>query len=200
MIESLYYIIRFAERFGEVANLISSLEELSSLLQSGVHIDVDALSEEDLNQSFDFLNQRMTIIYQFVLAYNEYLNTRHSYLPDYALTTLEAHLLTDICDYPDSTVTSLANAWNRSVSATSQTVGKLIKKDLVTRENSTKNAKIFYLRPTSKGIEISNAHKRYDVLDTIRTYKTLLHSLSTEELKAMHISLRAFTELLLKNK
>lgn len=55
-------------------------------------------------------------LYRFVLTYNDYMNTRHSYTEEEALTTLEAHLLTDICDYPDSTVTKLANAWGvRSV-------------------------------------------------------------------------------------
>lgn len=170
-------------------------KEFLQLLDNG-QIDIDCMAMEDLNKWFQFLNGQMTTIYHFVLIYNEYINNRHAYTDEEALTMLEVHLLTDICDYPDSTVTSLANAWNRSVSATSQTIRKLIQKDLVTRENSKEDAKIFFLRPTEKGIRISDAHKCYDTLDTIKTFKRLRHSLSLEEIGTMFKGIKAYSELL----
>jgi len=160
------------------------------------HVDVDAMSAEEINEIFKILNAKMIPFYRFIITYNEYMNTRHSYSVNEPLTTLEAHLLTDICDYPNSTVTSLAAAWNRSVSATSQTIRKLIQKELVVRENSKEDAKKFYLHPTQKGLELSEKHKRYDVLDIIKTIKCLKRSLTEEELTGLFKGIQVYEDLL----
>ena len=172
-------------------------EELMNLLESG-YIDIESMSTSILAQSFEFTNERMMIVYDFVLNYIEYMSTKHFYTQNDALTTLEAHLLTDICEFPNLTVTSLANSWTRSVSATSQTIRKLIQKDLVTRVNSKEDAKVFYLEPTEKGIQVSMAHKGYDVLDTVKTFKSLLKTLTIDEIETMFKGLEAFTMLLKK--
>jgi DNA-binding MarR family transcriptional regulator len=164
------------------------------------NIDINSLDTEKLYKAFEVLNKNMEIIYHFALNYNEYMNSRHPYTKDEALTTLEAHLLTDICDYPNSTVTSLSNSWNRSVSATSQTVRTLIKKGLVTRKNSKTNAKVFFLIPTEKGIKTSDAHKRYDTLDIIKTIKSLRHTLTIDEIEIFFKGMEVYTSLLNKTK
>ncbi len=174
------------------------VEKVAALLKPD-HIDVDAMSEEEVHEFFTLSNEMMTAVYQFVLKYNDYINARQDYSDDESLTMLEAHLLTDICDYPDSTVTGLANRWYRSVSATSQTIRRLIQKDLVTRVNSKQDAKVFHLHPTEKGRQVSDAHKRYDILDTIKTLKSLRHSLSQKELVALFKGLEAFTKLIKKH-
>ena len=165
-------------------------------LRSSKYWDVAGMSREELYRSFQTLDEKMNIIYQFVLGYNDYINMRHNYTSEVELTMLEAHLLTDICDHPGSTVTSLAAAWDRSVSATSQTVRRLMAKALVTRENSPDNGKIFYLHPTEKGLRASDQHKRYDVEDTIKTVKRLLKEMPFEEVETMFRSLERYVELL----
>lgn len=177
--------------------VIKSNEDLLKALENG-HIDVDGMSIEDLDETFEFLNGQMMIIYDFILTYNEYFNRRHDYTGNEQLTSLEAHLLTDICDYPKSTVTSLATAWNRSVSATSQTIRKLIEKGLVTRKNSEKDKKIFHLYATKRGKEISDNHKRYDVLDIIKTVKTLKRNVTLDEIETSMKVLAEYTKLLHK--
>ncbi|MCC8115831.1 MAG: MarR family winged helix-turn-helix transcriptional regulator [Planctomycetes bacterium] len=174
------------------------VHKVAALLKAD-HIDVDSMSAEEADEFFTLSNEMMTVLYRFVLKYNDYINARQDYCTDESLTMLEAHLLTDICDYPDSTVTSLAARWYRSVSATSQTIRKLIQKDLVTRVNSKQDAKVFHLHPTEKGRRVSEAHKRYDILDTIKTLKSLRHSLDQKELAALFNGLNAFTELLKKD-
>lgn len=160
------------------------------------HWDVGAMSQEELYRSFAHLDEKMNIIYRFVLGYNDYINMRHNYTSEAELTMLEAHLLTNICDNPNCTVTGLAANWNRSVSATSQTVRRLMAKELVVRENAPDNGKVFYLKPTEKGIRVSDCHKRYDVEDTIKTVKSLLHTLSFEEIETMFKALGQYVELL----
>ena len=175
-----------------------NLEEFMSSLDADSRIDVDAMSEDELSEVFSLLDSQMSAVYTFVLNYNEYMNARHTYGDDLSVTMLEAHLLTDICDLPDSTVTGLARNWNRSVSATSQTVGKLIKKGLVVRESAKDNAKVFHLSPTPAGIRASDEHKKYDTLDIVKTLKTLRHSLSDEEIATMFAALGAYNKLLQK--
>lgn len=69
-------------------------------------------------------------------------------------------------------------------------------KDLVTRENAPDNGKVFYLRPTGKGLRASDQHKRYDVEDTIKTVKTLLHNLTFEEIETMYKAMEKYVALL----
>lgn len=165
-------------------------------LNSSKYWDVEGMTQEELYRSFQTLDEKMNIVYQFVLGYNDYINMRHNYTSEVELTMLEAHVLTDICDHPGSTVTSLAAKWDRSVSATSQTVRRLMAKGLVTRENAPDNGKVFYLHPTEKGLWASDQHKRYDVEDTVKTVKTLLHDLSFQEVETMFHTLEQYVELL----
>lgn len=175
--------------------MTTELERFSDLAKEE-RWDVDGMSREQLYRSFAALDEKMNIIYQFVLGYNDYINMRHNYTAEEALTMLEAHVLTNICDHPGTTVTELASVWNRSVSATSQTVRRLMAKELVVRENAPDNGKVFYLKPTEKGLRVSDQHKRYDVTDTIKTVKTLLKGSSLEEVETMFRMLDRYVELL----
>ena len=169
--------------------------EYDRILDSG-HIDIEGMDADELNRLFEKLNREFMTIYRFVLAYTDYMNGGHDYTDEESITMLEAHLLTDICDTENPTVTGLAHAWRRSVSATSQTIRKLIAKGFIYRENSAEDAKVFYLRPTDKGRKFSEAHKRYDSLDIIKTLKSLHHRLSCEEIMSMFHALGVYTDLL----
>ena len=173
----------------------TKLEEFSQLRENEFW-DVEQMSEEEIAQAFKVLDEKMNIIYRFVLSYNEYINMRHKYSAEVEQTMMESHILTDICDSENSTVTGLAESWGRSVSATSQTVRKLLKDDLVVRENSRENGKIYYLNSTDKGERVSNCHKKYDTLDTIKTIKSLMHTLTFDEIETMFKGLEAYVELL----
>ncbi len=173
-------------------------KEAMAILLGKEHVDFDAMPEDALHTLFETFNERMMTVYLFVLKYNDYINNRHNYGADAALTMLEVHLLTDICDHPGSTVTSLAANWSRSVSATSQTIRKLMQKGLVTRTNSREDAKVFFLHPTEEGVRVSEMHKRYDVRDTVKTLKSLRHSLTAKEIEAMFKGLDVFIGLLKK--
>lgn len=171
------------------------IDHFSELSEKG-YWDVQGMDKEELYHSFDVINQQMNIIYQFVLGYNDYINMRHNYTAEEMLTMLEAHVLTDICDHENSTVTSLAENWGRTLSATSQTVRRLIEKELVVRENDPENRRVFYLRPTEKGLRVSDEHKRYDTEDTIKTVKRLLKELNFDEIETMFRALGKYVELL----
>lgn len=159
-------------------------------------IDVEQLTSHELDQMYNLLNLHMSHIHQFVLSYTEYMNLRHEYTDNLQLTMLESHLLTDICDIPNSTVTSLSAAWNRSMSATSQTVRKLMQKELIYRENSREDAKVFYLHPTELGRKISAEHKRHDTIDALQMLQHLRYEISAEEGETMLRVVRIYTDVL----
>lgn len=175
--------------------MTTKFENFSDLSQLE-DLDVDSLSETELDKVFNTLNDKMNIIYKLALGYNDYINNVHNYNSDINLTMLEIHTLTDICDCPNSTVTSLANAWGRSLSATSQTVRRLMNKGLVTRENAPDNGKVFYLSPTETGRRISVQHKRYDVETTIKTMRQFIKKMPVDEIETMFHGLSVFAEIL----
>ena len=156
--------------------------------------------DEDLettNHRYKELSKIMDPMYDFILAYSYYYSTRRYYgSTDIKLTMIEVHILTDIYDNPGITVSQLATQWNRTTSAISQSVRKLIKWDLVYRKNSPTDGKVYNLYTTEKGEELSINHKKYDNVDIIKTRKRLLKEFSVEELVAFDNVARAYTALL----
>ncbi|MDY0257368.1 MarR family transcriptional regulator [Gudongella oleilytica] len=171
---------------------------MESLVRSR-KLDVFSMSVDDIGMLFDQINQSMLKIYKFVLTYNDYMNSGHEYSDGIPMSMMEAHILTDICDNENMTVTTLAENWERSKSATSQTVRKLMSKGLIQRKESEDSGKVFHLSPTERGKKISDDHKRYDVLDTIKTLKVLNRELSVDEILIMFNSLELY-KTLLKNR
>lgn len=154
----------------------------------------------ETNEFYKKINENITVLYEFVLAYNDYMNTKRDYGTGEELSMTEAHVLTDIADNPGITVTELSKLWNKTTSALSQTVRKLIKKDLIYRVNSEEDAKIFMLYPTQKAIEFSIAHKKYDIIDIIKTNKRLLKIFSDQDLIIFHNVMKEYTKLLKEGK
>lgn len=141
-----------------------------------------SVDDKSTNAKYAKLSEVAVPVYDFVLAYANYFNERKDYGSGPKLTLVEVHILTQIHDNPGTTVTEIAKIWNRTTSAISQTVRKLMKQDLVYRENSTSDGKVFHLYTTEFGKETSMAHKRYDNEDITNATKILLEKFSIEEL------------------
>ncbi len=171
-------------------------KDLMESLVRSPKLDVFSMPAEEVDKLFTQINEKMLKIYKFVLTYNDYMNTGHEYSDGVTMSMMEAHILTDICDNTNITVTMLADSWERSKSATSQTVRKLLSKGLIERKESEKSGKVFYLSHTEKGKRISDDHKRYDVLDTIKTLKVLNREMTVEEILTMFDSLDTYRTLL----
>lgn len=136
----------------------------------------------------------------FVLTYNDYINSPRDYGTGDFLSMMEAHVLTDIVDNPGTTVTELSKVWDRTASAISQTVRKLMKKDYVYRVNSEDNARVFFLYPTEDAKEFAKAHAEYDREGTIRNRMNLLKKFSEEEIETFYKVMEEYTRLMKKRK
>lgn len=158
-------------------------------------IEPDAPKEET-DENYKDLNLVMDSMYRFVLSYSNYFNQRRDYGAGPELTMVEVHILTNISDNPGTTVTAIAKDWNRTTSAISQTIRKLLKQKLITRENSEENGKIYYLYTTELGEEVTLAHKRYDNIDILKTNKKLLETLTVDDLISFDKVCRLYNDLL----
>lgn len=153
-------------------------------------------TKPEADKTYEKLNFLMEPVYEFVLSYSNYYNQRRSYGKGPKLTMVEAHILTQISDHKGLTVTELSKKWKRTTSAISQTVKKLIEFDLVYRQNSKANRKIFHLYPTKLGEELSFYHKRYDNIDIVKTKKKLLENVEIEDLISFNKVCKLYNQLL----
>lgn len=85
-------------------------------------------SEEIVNKRFKSLNKKSEILYNFVIAYTNYMNAKRDYGTGEELSMTEAHILTDIVDFEGITVTELSKKWRKTRSAISQTIKSLLKR------------------------------------------------------------------------
>lgn len=153
-----------------------------------------------LHDAYDALDAQMQVIYDFVLVYSDYIFSRRTYGDGVEMTMLEAHHLTAICDEPGRTVTSLARQWHRSVSATSQTIRKLIDRGWITRKNSDTNRTVYHLLPTKEGIRVSDIHKQYDLQDIHKTQRALLEKFEKKDIATLFRILAYYTKVLHEEK
>lgn len=175
-------------------------EEILSKIVEIDNYDVNTDDEEATKFLFDKLDSYTSALYKFVLIYTDYINAKRDYGTGEELSMMEAHVLTDISDNPGITVTDLAKSWDRTTSAISQTVRKLINKGLVYRINSKDDAKVFMLYPSDKALEFSFVHKKYDILDIIKTNKRLMRKFSEKDLAVFYDVLEEYTNLLKEDK
>ncbi len=122
-----------------------------------------------INQTFQALNDRHNVIYEFVMRYNDYIYAEHDYGNGHPLTMIESHTLTYIEDHPGTTVTELTNYWHKTKGAISQIVSRLESLGLVTKTKKEGNGKNVYLSVTDEGYQVSRSHKLYDILDITKT-------------------------------
>lgn len=163
---------------------LPSINELKLLLKT----------DDPIGKLMDNLN----CLSKFVLTYSDYIFKSRDYGTGDFLSMMEAHVLTDIVDNPGTTVTELAKVWDRTTSAISQTVRKLIRNDYVYRVNCQDNARVFFLYPTEKAKVFAAAHKEYDKRGTIESRLQLLEKFTEEEVEIFYAVMEEFTKIIQK--
>lgn len=171
--------------------------EKQLFLEKIINTWVDPNEDESIvNKRFDYLNEKSSLIYDFVFSYTNYMMKKRDYGTGEELSMIEAHILTDIADNEGITVTFLSKKWKKTKSAISQTVKSLINKNYVYKVVSKEDAKFYYLYPTEKAKKFALAHKRYDNVDIVKTNKTLFKKFSIEELIIFNKILEEYTKIL----
>lgn len=152
-----------------------------------------------INETFQVLNGRHNIIYEFVMRYDDYIYAEHSYGTGYHLTMIEVHTLTYIEDHPGTTVTDLTGYWKKTKGAVSQIVSKLEDLGLVTKVKQEGNAKTVHLYVTETGLQTSRAHKLYDILDITKTLSQIQRECTSAEIDTFYKVLSVYYRVICKD-
>lgn len=153
-------------------------------------------AQEQIAEAYKTLSVKAELVYEFVILYHEYIYSSHGYGAGIDFTMMEIHTLTHIEDNPGVTITELAKMWNKTKSAVSQTVKKLVEGGFVERKNMNNNQKTILLYVTESGKKASLIHKAYDVLDINETMSHLNNQCGEANVKSFFNVLEKYVELL----
>lgn len=128
------------------------------------------------------LSDLMDTIYTFVLESYENFTTSQDYGNGEKISMTEIHTLSLIADHPGILSSEVARMWNRSRSAASQNINRLLKKGWIERRTEDGNKKHLHLYVTAQGQMLSDLHKKYDNEMLHRLIHSLLQHHSSEEL------------------
>ena len=151
-----------------------------------------ALSEELFHKMTEHTNQ----VYKFVKIYNDYANAPRDYGTGEKVNMLSVHIMSDIEEHPGITVTELAEEWVRTKGSISQVIKNLDENGYIIKKKEGNNNKNVHLYPTSKGVELSLAHKMYDARKLKNTLDFFTQYCTEEELTAFYKVLGYYTMLL----
>lgn len=152
-----------------------------------------------VDQTFQVMNDRHNVIYEFVMRYNDYIYSEHDYGNGDPLTMIEAHTLTYIEDHPGTTVTELTNYWHKTKGAISQIVSKLEALGLVKKTKKEGNAKNVCLYVTECGFQTSRAHKLYDTLDITKTLSAIQKECTPAEIDTFYKVISVYYKVICKD-
>ncbi|MGN8793397.1 MarR family winged helix-turn-helix transcriptional regulator [Acidaminococcus fermentans] len=159
-------------------------------------IQKSAVDPSFIDTTFQTLNQRHHILYEFVMRYDDYIYDTHDYGNGEPLTMIESHTLTYIDDHPGTTVTELTHFWHKTKGAISQIVSRLEQYGLVSKQKKKDNAKTIRLYTTEIGAKASNAHKMYDILDITKTLGEIGEKCSAEEIDTFFRVLQVYYDVI----
>ena len=151
-----------------------------------------ALSEELFHKMTEHTNQ----VYKFVKIYNDYANAPRDYGTGEKVNMLSVHIMSDIEEHPGIMVTELAEEWVRTKGSISQVIKNLDENGYIIKKKEGNNNKNVHLYPTSKGVELSLAHKMYDARNLKNTLDFFTQYCTEEELTAFYKVLGYYTMLL----
>ena len=149
---------------------------------------------------FHSMTRHSNEVYKFVKLYNDYTNIARDYGTGAKVNMLSVHIMSDIEENPGITVTDLANEWYRTKGSISQVIKFLDQEGYEKKKKEGNNEKNIHLYASSKGMELSLAHKLYDAKNLKRTLDFLTRYCSEEELAAFYKVLGCYTKLMLEQK
>ena len=155
-----------------------------------------------IDKAYEEFNAKSQILESFVFLYYEYVNNFHNYgTPGnvHRLSMLEMHTLTMIEINPGITVTELAEKWNKSVSALSQTVARLEQYEYIYKERNADNPRIINIYVTPKGEILSYNHKKFDITNAQRKRNALADIITPEKVEEFYKTMEIYSEILKKD-
>lgn len=146
------------------------------------------------------LTESMEHVYTFVSDSYDMYSAARDYGNGDKMNMAQIHTLSLIADNPGISVSGVSKMWNRTLSAASQNINKLVKKKLIEKRKEEGNQKTVHLYVTESGQKLSNMHKAYDRKELTKIAKVLLKMHTLDELKTALRVIETGITLVEKNK
>ncbi|MBS7527661.1 MarR family transcriptional regulator [Fusibacter paucivorans] len=146
--------------------------------------------------SVDDLVAKSEILYRFVDLFSDYEDTPRDYGTGAVISMTEVHTLAAIDANPGITTTGLAEMFNYTKSAISQTVSKLVADEYVLRVTDKQSPRQKQIFVTMKGKQLCNAHQAFDVNALTKTYNYLLRDCTEDEIESFYKVLAVYNNIM----
>lgn len=146
------------------------------------------------------LTESMEHVYTFVSDSYDMYSAARDYGNGDKMNMAQIHTLSLIADNPGISVSGVSKMWNRTLSAASQNINKLVKKKLIEKRKEEGNQKTVHLYVTESGQKLSDMHKAYDRKELTKVAEVLLKTHTMDELKTALKVIETGITLVEKNK
>lgn len=146
------------------------------------------------------LTESMERVYTFVSDSYDMYTVARDYGNGDKMNMAQIHTLSLIADNPGISVSGVSKMWNRTLSAASQNINKLVKKNLIEKKKENGNHKTIHLYVTESGQKLSDMHKAYDRKELTKVAEVLLKTHTLDELKTALQVIETGITLVEKNK
>lgn len=146
------------------------------------------------------LTESMERVYTFVSDSYDMYTVARDYGNGDKMNMAQIHTLSLIADNPGISVSGVSKMWNRTLSAASQNINKLVKKNLIEKKKESGNRKTVHLYVTESGQKLSDMHKAYDRKELTKVSEVLLKTHTLDELKTALQVIETGITLVEKNK
>lgn len=146
------------------------------------------------------LTESMEHVYTFVSDSYDMYSAARDYGNGDKMNMAQIHTLSLIADNPGISVSGVSKMWNRTLSAASQNINKLVKKNLIEKKKENGNHKTIHLYVTESGQKLSDMHKAYDRKELTKVAEVLLKTHTMDELKTALRVIETSITLVEKNK
>lgn len=146
------------------------------------------------------LTESMERVYTFVSDSYDMYTVARDYGNGDKMNMAQIHTLSLIADNPGISVSGVSKMWNRTLSAASQNINKLVKKNLIEKKKESGNRKTVHLYVTESGQKLSDMHKAYDRKELTKVAEVLLKTHTMDELKTALKVIETGITILEKNK
>lgn len=146
------------------------------------------------------LTESMEHVYTFVSDSYDMYSAARDYGNGDKMNMAQIHTLSLIADNPGISVSGVSKMWNRTLSAASQNINKLVKKNLIEKKKENGNHKTIHLYVTESGQKLSDMHKAYDRKELTKVAEVLLKTHTMDELETALKVIETGITILEKNK
>lgn len=154
-----------------------------------------------MNQNdLELLTESMEHVYTFVSDSYDMYSAARDYGNGDKMNMAQIHTLSLIADNPGISVSGVSKMWNRTLSAASQNINKLVKKKLIEKRKEEGNQKTVHLYVTESGQKLSDMHKAYDRKELTKVAEVLLKTHTMDELETALKVIETGITILEKNK